>query len=134
MLAKSIGKRHDTDICFLVFSQVWPNLEVDSGVHPTLNGNCHHQIIVRKFNLITEYPPPYVQLVWDYKKANIYSIQKALDQINWRLLFSNKSVHQQDQILNKTFMIIFSNFTPKKLVTFNDKDPPLDVRVFKKQN
>ena len=75
-----------------------------------------------------------MQLVWDYKKANIYSIQKALDQINWRLLFSNKSVHQQDQILNKTFMIIFSNFTPKKLVTFNDKDPPLDVRVFKKQN
>ena len=75
-----------------------------------------------------------MQLVWDYKKANIYPIQKALDQINWRLLFSNKSVHQQDQILNKTFIIVFSNFTPKKLVTFNDKDPPLDVQVFKKQN
>ena len=38
---------------------------------------------------MTEYPPPYEQLVWVYKKANIYSIQKAL----------NKSVHQQDQLL-----------------------------------
>ena len=77
------------DICFLVFAQVWPNLEVNSGVHPTLNGNYHHHIIVSKFNLMTEYPPPYEQLVWVYKKANIYSIQKAL----------NKSVHQQDQLL-----------------------------------
>ena len=41
-----------------------------------------------------EYPTPYERLVWDYKKANIDSIQKALKQINWRFLFSNKSVHQ----------------------------------------
>ena len=45
-----------------------------------------------------EYPPPYERLVWDYKKANIDSIQKALKQINWRFLFSNKSVHQQVEI------------------------------------
>ena len=37
-----------------------------------------------------EYTPPYQQLVWDYKKAKIDTIQKALDQINWRFLFSNK--------------------------------------------
>ena len=41
------------------------------------------------------YPLSYERLVWDYKKANTDSIQKALKQINWRLLFSNKSVHQQ---------------------------------------
>ena len=29
-----------------------------------------------------EYPPPYEQLVWDYKIANIDSIQKTLKQIN----------------------------------------------------
>ena len=27
-----------------------PNLAVDSDVHPTLRGNCHHQIIFSKFN------------------------------------------------------------------------------------
>ena len=45
-----------------------------------------------------EYPPPYERLVWDYKKTNIDSIQKALKQINWRFLFSNKSVQQQVEI------------------------------------
>ena len=34
-----------------------PNLAVDSGVHPTLHGNRHHQIIFSKFNLMIEYPP-----------------------------------------------------------------------------
>ena len=67
-----------------------PNLAVDNGVHPTLHGNCHHQIIFSKFNLMIEYPPPYEWLVWHYKKANIDSIQKALKQINWKFLFSNK--------------------------------------------
>ena len=71
-----------------------------------------------------EYPPPYELLVWDYEKANIGSTQKALKQINWRLLFSNKSVHQQVKILNNTLMNVFSNFTPNKSVIFNDKDPP----------
>ena len=100
-----------------------PNLAVDSGVHPTLHGNCHHQITFSKFTLMIEYPPPYEQLVWDYKKANIDSIQKALKQINCRILFSNKSVHQQVEILNNTLMNVFSNFIPNKLVTFNSKDP-----------
>ena len=53
---------------------------------------------------MTEYPPPYEQLVWDYKKANIDSIQKALEKIDWTFLFSNKSVHQQVKILNNTLM------------------------------
>ena len=71
-----------------------------------------------------EYPPPYERLVWDYKKVNIDSIQKALEKINLRFLFSYKSVHQQNKVLNSTTMNVFSNFIPNKLVTFNDKDPP----------
>ena len=59
-----------------------PNPAVDNSVHPTLHGNCHHVIIFSKINLMIEYPPPYERLVWDYKKANVDSIQKALEQIN----------------------------------------------------
>ena len=80
-----------------------------------------------------EYPPPYQRLVWDYKKANIDSIQKALKQINWKFLFSNRSVHQQVDILNNTLMNVFSNFIPNKLVTFNDKDPPWMTEYLKKK-
>ena len=35
------------------------NLAVDSGVHLTLYGNCHYQIIFSKFNPMIEYHPPY---------------------------------------------------------------------------
>ena len=45
-----------------------PNLAVDRGVHPALHSN-YHQIIFSKFNLTIEYPHPYEQLIWDYKKA-----------------------------------------------------------------
>ena len=86
-----------------------------------------------KFNLMIEYPPPYEQSVWDYKRANIDTNQKALKQINWRLLFPNKSVHQQVKILNNTLMNVFSNFIPNKLVTFNDKDPPWMPEHLKKK-
>ena len=109
------------------------NLAVDSGVNPILHGDCHLQIIFGKFNLMIEYPPPYEQLVWDYKKANIDSIQKALKQINWRFLFSNKLVHQHAEILNSTLINVFSNFIPNKLITFHDKDPPWMSQYLKKK-
>ena len=33
------------------------NLVVESGVHPSLHPNCHHQIVFVKFNLQIHYPP-----------------------------------------------------------------------------
>ena len=39
-------------------------------------------------------------------------------------MFSNKSVHRQISIFNETLMNIFSSFTPNKLVTLDDGDPP----------
>ena len=45
-----------------------PNLVVNSGAHPSLHKNCHHQITFCKLNLKIEYPPSYERFVWDYKK------------------------------------------------------------------
>ena len=53
-----------------------PNLAVNSSVHPTLHSNCHHQIIFSKFNLMTEYHPPYESLVWGYKKLILPQFRK----------------------------------------------------------
>ena len=39
-------------------------------------------------------------------------------------MFNNKNVPKQVSIFNETLMNIFSNFTPNKLVTLDDKDPP----------
>ena len=43
--------------------------------------------------------------------------------MNWNFLFSNKSIHEQVTIFNQTLMNIFSNYTPSKLITSDDKDP-----------
>ena len=102
-----------------------PNLVVTCGTHSSLNSKCHHQITHCKLNLIIEYPPPYQQLVWDYKKANIENIKKSLESVNWETLCNNKSVNTQVCIFNETIMNIFLKFVPSKLVTFDDSDPPL---------
>ena len=88
-----------------------PNLVVDSGVHPSLHPNCHHQIIFCKFNLMIQYPPPYECLVWDYTHSDGKAIAKALDQIDWSFLFSNKNIHEQVSILNRTYKCFFKFYS-----------------------
>ena len=39
-------------------------------------------------------------------------------------MFTNKSVHEQVNIFNKTLMNVFSNFIPNKNVVFDSRDPP----------
>ena len=97
---------------------------VDSGTHSTLNPKCHYQITYCKLNLNIKYPPPYQRLVWDYKRANVESIKRSVELVNWETLFQNKTVHKQVFIFNETLMNIFSNFIPNKYITFDDRDPP----------
>ena len=59
-----------------------PNFVIDSGVHPLLHPNCHHQIAFSKLNLKIEYPPLYVRLIRDYKNADSQSINKAIEMFN----------------------------------------------------
>ena len=40
-----------------------PNMIMDSGIHPSLHSNCHHQIIYAKFDLKVVYLPPYERTV-----------------------------------------------------------------------
>ena len=69
-----------------------PNLVIDSGVHPSLHINCHHQIVYSKLNFKIIYPPPYQRLVWNYDKADKKCIERSIDSVNWEILFSNKNV------------------------------------------
>ena len=64
-----------------------PNIVVESGVHPSLHPNCHHQIIFAKFNLNIYYPPPYLREVWHYKEANADLIKRAINNFNREKLF-----------------------------------------------
>ena len=72
------------------------NLVVDSVTNPPLNPKCHHQNTYHKLNLNIKYPPPYQRLLWDYKRANVKSIKKFIELVNWEILLHSKTgIHIQ---------------------------------------
>ena len=91
------------------------NLVVDSGTNSSLNPKCHHQIIYCRLNHNIKNPPPYQRLVWDYKKANVESIKRFIELVNWETLFHNKTVYKQESIFNETLMNIFFKFHSKQI-------------------
>ena len=97
---------------------------MDSGVHPSLHSKCHHQVIYAKLNLQIEYPPPYTREVWDYGKAQVNLINKAIKNFDWNELFSGKNIHNQIKLFNTTILNIFRNFIPNKLFCAMIRSPP----------
>ena len=73
----------------------------------TLHPKCHHQITYCEFNLNMKYQPVHKWLVWDYKRANVESIKRFIELVNWKTLFKNKTFHNQVSIFNETLMKIF---------------------------
>ena len=87
-----------------------PNLIANSGSHPSLHPNRHHQIIYAKFNLKIHYPPPYTHEVWHYKDSNDDLIRRAMNQFNWERTFENKNVDEKGLTFNKAILNIVSDF------------------------
>ena len=75
-------------------------------------------------NLKVEYPPSYQRLVWDFKKSDNGAIKRAIELVDWNLLFSHQNAYEQVVTFNQTLMNIFSNYIANKLITVDDKDPP----------
>ena len=100
------------------------NLITDSGIHPSLHSNCHHQIIYGKFNLKIFYIPPYERHIWHYKHANTDMISKAIQGFDWDKAFLDNGTEEKASILTKTTVNIMSNFILNKIVTIDDRDPP----------
>ena len=97
---------------------------IESGVHPSLNSNCYHQIIFAKFNLEIVYLPPYVREVWHYKDANTELIRRAINEFNWQRAFLNTHVNEKVDIFNSTILNILSNLIPHEFLVYDDKEPP----------
>ena len=49
---------------------------MQSGFHPSLHPNCHHQITYAEFNLKIHYPPLYEREIWHHRKTNTDQIKK----------------------------------------------------------
>ena len=59
------------------------------GVDVSIFDKCHHNIIYGKINIRVPLPPTYVREVWDYQKANIKNINKAICNFDWNKAFEN---------------------------------------------
>ena len=114
---------HNSSSCIDLIFASQPNLIIESGVHPSLHPNCHHQLIYAKFNLQIYYPPQYYRAVWHYNDANTELIRRAVDQFNWQKAFLNKNVNEKGNIFNETILNILRNFIPHETVLCDDRDP-----------
>ena len=98
---------------------------IESGVHSSPHSNCHHQIILAKFNLEVVYTPSYVREVWHYKDANTEIIRRAINELNWQRPFLNTKFNEKVDIFNITILDILSNFIPHEFVVCDDKRPTM---------
>ena len=101
-----------------------PNMIMDSGVHPSLHSNCHHQIIYCKFDLKVFYTPSYERTVRHFSRENSDHIKKSINLFDWESLLNNLDVNEQVSVFNETIMNIMSDFVPNELITCDDRDPP----------
>ena len=57
-----------------------PKLVLDSGVRPSLDPTCKHQITFCKINFKIPPPPAYSRKVWQFNKANSSLITRTISQ------------------------------------------------------
>ena len=102
------------------------NLNVISkhGVDVTIFDKCHHDIIYGKINIRVPLPPTYVREVWDYRKANVENIKKAISNFNWNKAFENLAIDEKVALLNQTLLNIFRNYIPNKKIKCDYRQPP----------
>ena len=63
-------------ICYLLANLT---LLLDFGIHPSLQENCHHQIIYSKSDLKIFYSQPNESIVWHYQQTDRVLIKRSLE-------------------------------------------------------
>ena len=77
-------------------------------------------------------PPVYTREVWDFSKANIGNINKAISNFNWTKAFENLSVDEKVEVLNETLVNIYRNYISSKKIKCDYRQPPWITKNVKK--
>ena len=103
----------------------------DSGVHPPLHPNYHHQIVYVKFKLKIHFPPPYEREIGHYGQGKTELIRRTAHELNWQRAFSNLNINEKVSLFNQTILNIALNFIPHETVMMcDDRDPPwINTRI-----
>ena len=73
-------------------------------------------------NIRAPLPPVFICEVWNYSKADVQNIQKAILYFNWRNAFESLSVDSEVDL--QTLLNIFRNYIPNKRIKCNYRQPP----------
>ena len=102
-----------------------PNLFIESGVHPSLHEQCHHQIIYGKVSIDNLEPPSFSRIIWFYDRSDISSIRKSIEMFPWsKTLEEVACPNMKVALLNEILLNIFSKFIPNKTVTVRPREAP----------
>ena len=116
--------RDDIETCIdLIFTDK-PASFVDSGVIPSPDPKCKHQIIHGTINFSVPSPPPYKRRIWKYDQADVPSIKNTIGSVNWNNILAGRSVDDMVLTLTDILLTVMSDNIPNKIITVNDKDAP----------
>ena len=95
-----------------------PNLVIETGVHPSLHEQCHHQIVHGKLSVSNIAVPPYTRRIWYYDKADFVNIMKSIEMFRWQEHLDKIACpNDQVKLLNEVLLNIYSNYIPNQVKT-----------------
>ena len=132
-------REHCLPTCIDLVITDQPNLVLNSGVRASLDPFCKHQITFCKINFSIPPPPVYKREIWQFNRANILAIKRAVSQFPWdERLNRIFDPSFQVELLNQAILNIMSNFVPNKTIKIKPSEPEWmngDIRkMLKKQN
>ena len=122
----------DSKSCIDLIFTDQPNLIIESGVHPSLHEQCHHQIIYGKLSVSNVALPPYTRKIWHYDKADFVSIRKSIEMFAWNEHLVNITCpNEQVKLLNEVLLNIYSYFIPDRIKTIRPRQTPWITQAVK---
>ena len=123
----------DSKSCIdLIFSHQ-PNLFIESGVHPSLHGQCHHQIVYGKLSVSNVSSSPHTPKIWYYDKADFVTNMKSIGMFRWQEhLEKITRANEQVKLLNEVLLNIYSNYIPNLVKTIRPREAPWITHNIKK--
>ena len=125
LISEPIHLLGDSKSCIDLIFTDQPNLVVDSGVHPSLHEQCHHQIVYGKFSVSNIAPSPYTRRIWHYNKADFVNIRKSIEMFRWHEQLGKITCpNVQVKLLNEVLLNTYSNFIPNQVKTIKPRQAP----------
>ena len=123
----------DSKSCIDLIFTDQPNLVVDTGVHPSLHEQCHHQNFYGKLSVSNIAPSPYSRRIWYYNKTNFVNIMKSIEMFRWHEQLGKITCPDaQVKLLNDVLLNIYSNFIPNEVKTIKPRQAPWITQDVKK--